>query len=144
MPSWTWCFRCLNKIVIHCCIWVVGITGSYLLGSMLVSLMGCPDWEFSWISLYLKLRASCSPFLVSWNFLYSWKIIVIWTKKQHIRFCSMLVKESTTELFKVAVFWVVAPCSLVEVYQRFRGPSCLYHQGESPWWWRQQGPLKRW
>jgi hypothetical protein len=25
------------------------------------------------------------------------------------------------------VFWVVAPCSLVEVYQRFRGPCCLHH-----------------
>jgi hypothetical protein len=24
---------------------------------------------------------------------------------------------------KMAVFWVVAPCSLVEVYQRFRGPA---------------------
>jgi hypothetical protein len=31
---------------------------------------------------------------------------------------------------KIAVFWVVAPCSLVEVYQRFRGPCCLHHQGE--------------
>jgi hypothetical protein len=30
---------------------------------------------------------------------------------------------------KIAVFWVVAPCSLVEVYQRFRGPCCLHHQG---------------
>jgi hypothetical protein len=30
---------------------------------------------------------------------------------------------------KIAVFWVVAPCSLVEVYQRFRGPFCLRHQG---------------
>jgi hypothetical protein len=30
---------------------------------------------------------------------------------------------------KMAVFWVVAPCSLVEVYQRFRGPRCLHHQG---------------
>jgi hypothetical protein len=27
-------------------------------------------------------------------------------------------------------FWVVAPCSLVEVYQRFRGPCCLHHQGD--------------
>jgi hypothetical protein len=35
---------------------------------------------------------------------------------------------------KIAVFWVVAPCSLVEVYQRFRGPCCLHHQGdEYPW-----------
>jgi hypothetical protein len=28
----------------------------------------------------------------------------------------------------MAVFWVVAPCSLVEVYQHFRGPCCLHHQ----------------
>jgi hypothetical protein len=31
---------------------------------------------------------------------------------------------------KIAVFWVVAPCSLVEVYQCFRGPCCLHHQGD--------------
>jgi hypothetical protein len=28
---------------------------------------------------------------------------------------------------KMAVFWFVAPCSLVEVYQRFRGPCRLHH-----------------
>jgi hypothetical protein len=28
----------------------------------------------------------------------------------------------------MAVFWVVEPCSLVEVYQRFRGVCCLHHQ----------------
>jgi hypothetical protein len=27
----------------------------------------------------------------------------------------------------MAVFWVVASCSLVEVYQSFRGPCCLHH-----------------
>jgi hypothetical protein len=31
---------------------------------------------------------------------------------------------------KMAVFWVVASCNLVEVYQRFRGPYCLHHQGD--------------
>jgi hypothetical protein len=31
---------------------------------------------------------------------------------------------------KMAFFWVVAPCSLVEVYQRFRGPCCLHHQSD--------------
>jgi hypothetical protein len=31
---------------------------------------------------------------------------------------------------KMAVFWVLAPCSLVEIYQRFRGPCCLHHQGD--------------
>jgi hypothetical protein len=90
---------------------------------------------------------------------------------------------------KMAAFWVVALCSLVEVYQRFRGPcasiiramvSPLSSTGSraspnpdpvphwsgqgfclgwlvpisqtdsmcaaysSPWWWRQQGSLKRW
>jgi hypothetical protein len=29
---------------------------------------------------------------------------------------------------KMSVFWVVAPCSLVEDYWRFRGVWCLYHQ----------------
>jgi hypothetical protein len=31
----------------------------------------------------------------------------------------------------MTVFWVVAPCSLVEVYQSFRGPFCLHHQGDA-------------
>jgi hypothetical protein len=31
---------------------------------------------------------------------------------------------------KMAVFWVVEPCSLVEVYQRFRGPCCLHDQSD--------------
>jgi hypothetical protein len=39
---------------------------------------------------------------------------------------------------KMAVFWVVVPCSLVEVYRRFRGPCCFHNQGD------EQGPLKRW
>jgi hypothetical protein len=30
----------------------------------------------------------------------------------------------------MAVFWVVAPCSLIQVYRRFRGAWCLRHQGD--------------
>jgi hypothetical protein len=30
----------------------------------------------------------------------------------------------------MAVFWVVVPCSLVEIYHRFRGLCCLHHQGD--------------
>jgi hypothetical protein len=33
---------------------------------------------------------------------------------------------------KMAVFWVVARCNLVEVCRRFRGAYCLHHQG-SEW-----------
>jgi hypothetical protein len=32
----------------------------------------------------------------------------------------------TAASMKMAVFWVVAPCSLVEVYWRFRGACCLH------------------
>jgi hypothetical protein len=32
----------------------------------------------------------------------------------------------------MVVFRVVAPCSLVEIYQSFRGPCCLHHQGDRP------------
>jgi hypothetical protein len=30
----------------------------------------------------------------------------------------------------MAVFWVVARCSLIEVYRRFKGACCLHHQGD--------------
>jgi hypothetical protein len=30
----------------------------------------------------------------------------------------------------MGVFWVVAPCSLVEVYRRFRCACCLHHHGD--------------
>jgi hypothetical protein len=36
----------------------------------------------------------------------------------------------TAASMKIAVFWVVAPCKLVDVYQRFRGTCCLHHQDD--------------
>jgi hypothetical protein len=38
----------------------------------------------------------------------------------------------TAASMKVTVFWDVTPCSLVEVYRRFRGACCLHHQGGCP------------
>jgi hypothetical protein len=35
----------------------------------------------------------------------------------------------------MTVVWVVAPCSLVEVYGRFKGACCLHHQGDRPASW---------
>jgi hypothetical protein len=29
---------------------------------------------------------------------------------------------------KMAVFWVLWPCNLIEIYRRFRGACCLHHQ----------------
>jgi hypothetical protein len=58
----------------------------------------------------------------------------------------------------MTVFWVVAPCSLGEVYRRFKGACCLHHQGdEGRVVWQKstnvsvialmieaEAPLKRW
>jgi hypothetical protein len=30
----------------------------------------------------------------------------------------------------MAVFWIVAPCNLVEIFQRFGGAYCVHHQGD--------------
>jgi hypothetical protein len=47
----------------------------------------------------------------------------------------VLLKNNEEELLyetaanmKMAVFWDVAPCSLVEVYRSFRGACCFHHQ----------------
>jgi hypothetical protein len=59
-----------------------------------------------------------------------------WRWRQYVIF--QVLKAAN---MKMAVLWVVAPCSLVEVYRRFRGACCLYHQGDkysSPWWQKQQ------
>jgi hypothetical protein len=51
----------------------------------------------------------------------------IWRKKTYwvyVRFQAL-----TAASIKMTVFWVV-PCSLVEVYRRFRYACCLHHQGD--------------
>jgi hypothetical protein len=45
--------------------------------------------------------------------------------EKKVRFQVLTVARMMT-----TVFWIVAPCSLVEVYRRFRGPCCLHHQGD--------------
>jgi hypothetical protein len=53
------------------------------------------------------------------------------TVPPHTKACSMLARFEVllAVSMKMAVFWVVVPCSLVEVYQYFRGAYCLHHQG---------------
>jgi hypothetical protein len=46
-------------------------------------------------------------------------------KKQYI---SVRLDVLMAAGMQVAVFWVVAPCSLVEVYQCFRDACCLHRQ----------------
>jgi hypothetical protein len=52
-------------------------------------------------------------------------IIILWGLENYQVGFEVLTAVCT----KMAVFWVLAPCGLVEVSQRFRGPCCLHHQG---------------
>jgi hypothetical protein len=45
-----------------------------------------------------------------------------------IQFVRFQVLMATS--MKTAVFWVVAPCSLVDIDQSFRGAYCLHHEGD--------------
>jgi hypothetical protein len=40
------------------------------------------------------------------------------------------VLVTDTVRMKMADFWDVAPCSLVEAYRRFRGANCLHHEDD--------------
>jgi hypothetical protein len=48
-----------------------------------------------------------------------------WDRSKNLNF-----SEEQKEEMKMTVFWDVAPCSLVEVYRRFRCAHCLHHQGD--------------
>jgi hypothetical protein len=51
---------------------------------------------------------------------------------QHLLGCNCNFLTQNCNSISMAVFWVVAPCRLVEVYQCFRGACCLHHQGDRP------------
>jgi hypothetical protein len=53
-------------------------------------------------------------------FCFSW---ILWTV--HLSLRSQVLTAASV---KTTVFWVVTPCSLVDVYRRFTGACCLHHQ----------------
>jgi hypothetical protein len=44
--------------------------------------------------------------------------------------CNVSYSSRSSVTLKMAGFCVVAPCSLVEVYRRFRGACCFHRQGD--------------
>jgi hypothetical protein len=73
----------------------------------------------------------CSNWVVSQHFRETYySIIRALNPYFHLRVGGTDIKQVGFEVLtavrtKMTVFWVVEPCSLVEVYQRFRGPWCL-------------------
>jgi len=53
----------------------------------------------------------------------------------HIEVLKVRFQVLTAASMKMYLFWVLAPCTFVEIGRRFRCAHCLDHQGdESPWW----------
>jgi hypothetical protein len=49
---------------------------------------------------------------------------------RNVGICLQVTTQRTNIDMKMTAFWDVAPCSLIEVYGRFRGAYCLHHQGD--------------
>jgi hypothetical protein len=65
------------------------------------------------------LALPCSLFIISSHSILG-ELITWWVRFQVLTVASV----------KVAIFWIVAPFSLVEVYLLFKGACCLHHQGD--------------
>jgi hypothetical protein len=48
----------------------------------------------------------------------------------HYRSSAVTLYFGTINNMKMAVFWVVAPCSLVDINRCFRGACCFHHQSD--------------
>jgi hypothetical protein len=53
-------------------------------------------------------------------------------KKENINVIFLEQEYKDLCFLKMAVFWVIVPCSLVQAYRHFRGACCLHHQGDHP------------
>jgi hypothetical protein len=102
----------------------------------LITLVGCNTpgsaklWAANdWTEISnLTVAVTCSPLQYSFQTLAFWFCICfldvnLLRYKYVVRF-----EVLTAASMKLVVFWVVAPCNLVDAYRRFRGPSCLRHQ----------------
>jgi hypothetical protein len=70
------------------------------------------------VAIMLPIKVVKAIYLLKTNII----VRKVWNMARNINKCvgfEVLTAVST----KMAVFWVVAPCSLVEFYQRFRGPD---------------------
>jgi hypothetical protein len=63
-------------------------------------------------------------------------LLVSYFMYRHLFTHSFPLHSSTmwNSLLKMVVLWVVAPCSPVEFYRRFRGARCLHHQDSGLRW----------
>jgi hypothetical protein len=93
----------------------------------------CQYWEISdnftlsvqYRNLSTKTRNSTLRAPHIWIYLTS---VCIFDQERRI----VRVQLATAVSMKMAVFWVVAPCTLVQIYQRLRRPYCLHHQCDRP------------
>jgi hypothetical protein len=92
----------------------------------------------SYLIWFLSSKSAAANLLWHWTPYASFHIIFCTYGYVNMVLC-VGFQVVTAASMKISVFWVVALCSQVEIYQSFRGTCCLHHQGDesSPWWWRQ-------
>jgi hypothetical protein len=77
-----------------------------------------------------NLAIGCAPvcgYIPNFEYAYCYRCYTSVSEHDKGLFSDGGVKKKCLEM---TVFWDVTPCSLVEIYRRFRGTYCLHHQGE--------------
>jgi hypothetical protein len=88
------------------------------------------------VSMQLRQALSEHRYEVYQNYFDLWVLISYFTqvKAPYQDFVNTVMKLDvlTAASMKMAVFWAVAPCILVEVQRRFTGACYLYHKDDRP------------
>jgi hypothetical protein len=99
-----------------------------------------PGFPYDFMEWCIRYRSNSFTVMIFWciinqdniqDFVLGLGLINAWTNNLLYVFMAMWVQ--------IAVFWVVAPYSLLVVYRRFGGTCCLHFQ---PWRQRQHVPAK--
>jgi hypothetical protein len=93
--------------------------------------MTCPQFQMAFTCRLNQLQSPCEKIPNNWNASVSVCIRVSTISYRARRQSQKL--QNKTEI-KMAVFYVVAPCRLAWVYQRFRGSYRLHHQAVTIAW----------
>jgi hypothetical protein len=105
-------------------------SGMYCSHDLCCSLKGGPGERLVWHALCM-LRSVMSSNITFLHCMHNMRRVYMQqqNKSGHAEYFFMRFQVLTVASMKMTVFWDVAPCSLVEVYQCFRGACCLTHRG---------------
>jgi hypothetical protein len=100
-------------------------------GSVVHRILGLPGFllpvgGYLFYPIFLRFIFTFSCVRLGITRISNWKFVRIFSSPVWVLHVQPILSSLR---LKMAVFWVVAPCSLVEAEQRFKGTCCLHHQG---------------